>query len=76
MYLADSYTIPASLAGVPGLSIPCGFAQSEDKEKELLPVGLQMLTARLEEQKLFEIAYAYEQATLWREKMIPKGFEV
>ena len=76
MYLADSYTIPASLAGLPGLSLPCGFAQSEDSEKESLPVGLQMLTARLEEQKLFEIAHVYEQATGWREKMIPKGFEI
>jgi len=76
MYLADSYTIPASLAGLPGLSLPCGFAQSEDSEKESLPVGLQMLTARLEEQKLFKIAHVYEQATGWREKMIPKGFEI
>ena len=75
MYLADSYTIPASLAGLPGMSIPCGLAESEDSEKELLPVGLQILAPRLGEQKLFEVAYAYEQATVWREKMIPKRFE-
>jgi aspartyl-tRNA(Asn)/glutamyl-tRNA(Gln) amidotransferase subunit A len=38
MYLSDAYTIPASLAGLPSMSIPAGFAQSEDDEKELLPV--------------------------------------
>ena len=38
LYLEDAYTIPASLAGLPGMSIPCGFAQSEDSEKETLPV--------------------------------------
>ncbi len=75
MYLADSYTIPASLAGLPGMSIPCWFAQSEDSEKQMLPVGLQILAPRLGEQKLFEVAYVYEQATKWREKMIPKRFE-
>lgn len=62
MYLEDAYTIPASLAGLPGISLPCGFAQSNDAEKELLPVGLQMLTARLEEEKLFKIAHALEQS--------------
>ena len=43
MYLADAYTIPASLAGLPGMSIPCGFAESEDNGKESLPVGLQII---------------------------------
>jgi aspartyl-tRNA(Asn)/glutamyl-tRNA(Gln) amidotransferase subunit A len=38
MYLSDAYTIPASLAGLPCMSVPAGFAQSEDDEKELLPV--------------------------------------
>lgn len=38
MYLSDAYTIPASLAGLPGISVPCGFAESEDNEKEILPV--------------------------------------
>jgi aspartyl-tRNA(Asn)/glutamyl-tRNA(Gln) amidotransferase subunit A len=75
MYLEDAYTIPASLAGLPGISLPCGFAQSNDAEKELLPVGLQMLTARLEEEKLFKIAHALEQSlNLW-DSLIPKGFE-
>ena len=76
MYLADAYTIPASLAGLPGISLPCGFAYSEDDERELLPVWLQLLTPQFEEQKLFEIAYIYEQTTQWREKMIPKKYQV
>jgi aspartyl-tRNA(Asn)/glutamyl-tRNA(Gln) amidotransferase subunit A len=63
MYLSDAYTIPASLAGLPCINIPAGFAQSEDEEKELLPVGLHIITPRLTEEKLFEIAYVYEQAT-------------
>ncbi len=74
MYLSDAYTIPASLAWLPGISVPCGFAESTDSEKELLPVWLQILTPRLEEQKLFEIANVYEQATKFWEKT-PDGFE-
>jgi aspartyl-tRNA(Asn)/glutamyl-tRNA(Gln) amidotransferase subunit A len=74
MYLEDAYTIPASLAGLPGMSIPCGFSQSEDSEQELLPVGLQILGPRLGEQKIFEIAYMYEQASDWRKKMIPEKY--
>ncbi|PZM86714.1 Asp-tRNA(Asn)/Glu-tRNA(Gln) amidotransferase GatCAB subunit A [Candidatus Gracilibacteria bacterium] len=74
MYLADAYTIPASLAGLPGISVPAGFAESEDEEKELLPVGLQILTPRLEEQRLFEIANVFEKATNYG-KQNPKGFE-
>lgn len=74
MYLSDTYTIPASLAWLPWISVPCGFAESTDSEKELLPVWLQILTPRLEEQRLFEIAHVYEQATKFWDKQ-PKGFE-
>lgn len=74
MYLSDMYTIPSSLAWLPGISVPAGFAQSEDSEKEELPVWLQILTPRLEEQKLFEIAHVYEQATKFWERN-PKWFE-
>ncbi len=74
MYLADAYTIPASLAWLPGISVPAWFAESQDQEKELLPVWLQILTPRLEEQRLFEIAYAFEQATNYA-KQNPKGFD-
>jgi aspartyl-tRNA(Asn)/glutamyl-tRNA(Gln) amidotransferase subunit A len=74
MYLSDAYTIPASLAGLPGISVPAWFTESEDDEKEKLPVWLQILTPRLQEQKLFEIAHVYEQATGFG-KEFPKGFE-
>ncbi len=74
MYLADAYTIPASLAGLPWITIPCGFAKSEDWENKELPVWLQILTPCLQEEKLFEIAYVYEQKTRWFEKMIPEWF--
>ncbi|MDD3145244.1 MAG: Asp-tRNA(Asn)/Glu-tRNA(Gln) amidotransferase subunit GatA [Candidatus Gracilibacteria bacterium] len=74
MYLSDAYTIPASLAGLPGISVPAGFAESEDEEKEMLPVGLHILTPRLKEERLFEIAYVYEQATKFAEKIAP-GFD-
>lgn len=74
MYLSDAYTIPASLAWLPWISVPAGFAKSEDSEEELLPVWMQILTPRLEEQRLFEIAHVFEQNTKYWEK-IPEGFE-
>lgn len=76
MYLEDAYTIPASLAGLPGISLPCGFSESADSEKELLPVGLQILAPRLSEQRLFEVAHVLEQSLSLREKMIPKKYSV
>jgi Asp-tRNA(Asn)/Glu-tRNA(Gln) amidotransferase A subunit family amidase len=51
--------------------VPAGFAKSEDDEKELLPVWIHIITPRLTEEKLFEIAYVYEQATKFGEKMAP-----
>ncbi len=56
MYLSDVYTIPASLAWLPAISIPCGLTTSEDSEKEELPVWLQIITPQFEEERLFEIA--------------------
>ncbi len=73
MYLSDAYTIPPSLAWLPGISVPAWFAYSEDEEKELLPVWMQLLTPRLEEQRLFEIANVFEQNTKYWEK-IPESF--
>lgn len=63
MYLADIYTVPASVAGIPAISIPCGLSQG-------LPVGMQIIGPGLSEQALLNIAYAYEQATTWH-KMRP-----
>ena len=57
MYLSDIYTIPANLAGIPGISIPCGFS------KEGLPIGMQILGKHFEEKKLLQIAYAFERET-------------
>jgi aspartyl-tRNA(Asn)/glutamyl-tRNA(Gln) amidotransferase subunit A len=62
MYLADIFTIAANLAGICGVSIPCGFAE---KEGTRLPVGLQLLGKPLEESRLLRLAHAYEQSTPW-----------
>jgi len=56
MYLADIYTVTANLAGIPGISVPCG----ETKEK--LPIGLQILGRHFDESTVLRVAYAYEQA--------------
>ena len=72
MYLADAYTIPPSLAWLPWISVPCGFVE-DDWEK--LPVWIQILTQRLNEKGLFEIASVYEKAVNLRNEMIPEGFE-
>jgi aspartyl-tRNA(Asn)/glutamyl-tRNA(Gln) amidotransferase subunit A len=56
MYLADIFTVPANLAGIPGLSIPCGFSGG-------LPVGLQLLGRPFDEASLLRLGHAFEQAT-------------
>jgi len=62
MYLADIFTIAVNLAGICGISIPCGFAQVEGKP---LPVGLQLIGKPFHEAELLKIAHAYEQSTEW-----------
>jgi aspartyl-tRNA(Asn)/glutamyl-tRNA(Gln) amidotransferase subunit A len=62
MYLADIFTIAANLAGICGVSIPCGFAEADGKK---LPIGLQLLGKPLDEARLLQIADAYEQSTDW-----------
>ena len=57
MYLTDIGTISANLAGIPGMSIPCGFDNSS------MPVGMQLLAPALQEEKLLNAAYNFEQAT-------------
>jgi aspartyl-tRNA(Asn)/glutamyl-tRNA(Gln) amidotransferase subunit A len=59
MYLSDIYTISCNLAGLPGISIPCGFTKAG------LPIGLQILAPPFEEEKLFRIARIHEAATDW-----------
>lgn len=59
MYLSDIYTIGANLAGIPGMSVPCGFTSAG------LPIGLQILAGPFEEQRMLCIARMYERATDW-----------
>ncbi len=60
MYLSDIATIPANLAGLPGISLPCGLAAAQTSAS--LPVGLQLLGAPLSDAVLIKVAYAFEQA--------------
>ncbi len=62
MYLSDIFTLSLNLAGVPGISIPCGF--TSDK----LPVGLQIIGKHFDEASIFKVSYAYEQATDWHKR--------
>ena len=58
MYLIDVCTLPINIAGLPAMSVPCGFSEG-------LPVGMQLIGPHLSEERLLNIAYAYEQATEW-----------
>lgn len=62
MYLEDAFTIPASMAGIPALSVPCGFSS------EGMPVGLQIIAPQFKEQKLLQIGHAYQLITDWHKK--------
>ena len=62
MYLSDIFTISVNLAGVPAISIPCGFTSGD------LPVGLQIIGKHFDEESIFKAAYAYEQATEWHKR--------
>jgi aspartyl-tRNA(Asn)/glutamyl-tRNA(Gln) amidotransferase subunit A len=59
MYLADVYTLPASLAGLPAMSVPCGFASPADGG-DALPVGLQIIAPAFEEARMCAVGYAWE----------------
>ncbi|MGE5629025.1 MAG: Asp-tRNA(Asn)/Glu-tRNA(Gln) amidotransferase subunit GatA [Solirubrobacterales bacterium] len=63
MYLSDIYTVPVNVAGLPGISIPCGMANN-------LPVGLQIIGNYYREDVLFNLAYSFEKSTEWH-KMRP-----
>src|SRR5271167_4289749 len=66
MYLNDIYTIGANLAGLPGLSLPCGYVDE-------LPMGLQLIGPHFAEAKLLNAAHRYQQATDWHRK-VPPGY--
>ncbi len=65
MYLSDIFTISVNLAGIPALSMPCGFTRGH------LPIGLQLLGKPFDESTLLRVAYAYEQATPWHRRRAP-----
>ena len=67
LYLADLFTLPANLAGLPGISVPCGLA-TEGNSK--LPVGLQFLAKPLGEPDLFRAAHGWEQSGPWQESVL------
>jgi aspartyl-tRNA(Asn)/glutamyl-tRNA(Gln) amidotransferase subunit A len=60
MYLSDILTIGVNLAGICGISVPCGF------DGQGLPIGLQLLGPHLGEPSILRVAHAYEQTTAWR----------
>jgi len=66
MYLCDVFTISCNLAGICGISLPCGFTASPK-----LPIGLQILGKPFGESTLFRIAHAYEQSTAWHRELSP-----
>ena len=66
MYLSDIYTIPASLAGLPCMSVPCGFGAGN------MPVGLQLIGNYFDEARMLNLAHRYQQATDWHSRM-PEG---
>jgi len=70
MYLADIFTIAANLAGICGISVPCGFAHVDGHR---LPIGLQLLGKPLDEDRILQIAHAYEQSTDWHKARPPIG---
>ncbi|AAK80617.1 aspartyl-tRNA(Asn)/glutamyl-tRNA(Gln) amidotransferase subunit A [Clostridium acetobutylicum] len=62
MYMSDIYTVPVNIAGIPSISVPCGFVSG-------LPVGLQIMGNYFKEDTLFNLAYSYEQSTKWHDKI-------
>lgn len=65
MYLADIYTVPVNVAGLPGISIPCGV------DSKGMPIGMQLIGNRFAEGTILNAAYTYEQATKFRENFKP-----
>jgi aspartyl-tRNA(Asn)/glutamyl-tRNA(Gln) amidotransferase subunit A len=64
MYMCDAVTLPVNLAGLPGISVPCGFVDD-------LPVGLQVIAPRFEDARVLRVAHAYERATEWHAAASP-----
>lgn len=67
MYLSDIYTVSINIAGVPALSLPCGFALPKNGQTEM-PVGLQLIGKHFDESTILKVAYNYEQSTDWHKR--------
>jgi aspartyl-tRNA(Asn)/glutamyl-tRNA(Gln) amidotransferase subunit A len=67
MYLADLFTVPSSLAGIPAMSLPCGFARNGR------PLGLQLMARHFDEARMLGVAHRYQSATDWHTR-VPAGF--
>jgi aspartyl-tRNA(Asn)/glutamyl-tRNA(Gln) amidotransferase subunit A len=74
MYLADVFTIAANLAGICGISLPCGFTKTDEGTE--LPIGMQLLGKPLEEERILQIAHGYEQSTPWHKRKPPLAANV
>jgi aspartyl-tRNA(Asn)/glutamyl-tRNA(Gln) amidotransferase subunit A len=72
MYLADVFTVTANIAGIPGISIPCGFTDGSASNGKVLPIGMQLLGPAFSEAKLLRAARMYEAATDWHERKPPE----
>lgn len=65
MYLSDVFTLSASLAGIPAISLPCGFGSSDNGE---MPIGMQIIGKSMDEATVLKTAHTFEQATDWHKK--------
>ena len=72
MYLSDIFTIAVNLAGIPAMSIPVGFANTDSGKS--MPVGMQIMGNYFEEAKLLNVAHQYQQQTDWHKQM-PEEFK-
>ena len=70
MYMADLYTIPGSLAGLPSMSLPCGFGEGAHANR---PVGLQLIANHFDEARMLGAAHQYQLATDWHRR-VPTGY--
>lgn len=66
IYMLDVYTIPVNMAGLPGISVPCGFADG-------MPVGMQLIGKPLDEETVLRAAYTFEQANDYHKVLAPLG---
>ena len=66
MYLADICTVSVNIAGLPGISIPCGV------DKENMPIGMQLIGDKFQEEKILNAAYTFEQEIKFRENYKPE----